>query len=110
MVLFGASWCSKCQEEIPKLIPYYNEWKTKYDLEIVFVSLDTVPEKFINFTSIFPWISSCDYKGWDSKAAIDYCVFGTPTMYLLDASQAIVLKPISEKQVLAWLEMAEKND
>ncbi len=105
LVVFGASWCNKCQEEIPKLILYYKDWKTKYDLEIVFVSLDTVPEKYYNFTSIFPWISSCDYKGWDSKAAIDYCVFGTPTMYLLDASQTIVLKPISEKQVQAWLEI-----
>ena len=45
----------------------------------------------------------------ESKAAVDYCVFGTPTMYLLDANQTIVLKPISEKQVQAWLEMVEKK-
>ena len=109
LVVFGASWCSKCQEEIPKLKPFYSDWKTKYDLEIVFASLDTEPKKYTDFTADFPWISICDYKGWESKAAVDYCVFGTPTMYLLDANQTIVLKPISEKQVQAWLEMVEKK-
>jgi hypothetical protein len=31
-------------------------------------------------------------------------VFGTPTMYILDKDDKIVLKPNSEKQVQAWLE------
>jgi thiol-disulfide isomerase/thioredoxin len=108
LVVFGASWCNKCHEEIPKLIPYYEDWKTKYDLEIIFISLDTELAKFRDFTKDFKWLSSCELKGWDSKAAIDYCVFGTPTMYLLNQKNTILLKPISEKQIQAWLDMVEK--
>lgn len=109
LIVFGASWCNKCQEEIPKLIPYYKDWSTNYDLEIVFISLDTEKEKFNAFVSNFPWLSSCELKGWESIAAIDYCVFGTPTMYLLNNENTILLKPISEKQIQAWLEMTNKN-
>jgi thiol-disulfide isomerase/thioredoxin len=81
-ILIGASWCSKCQEEIPKLIPYYEDWKTKDDLDIVLISLDTEKVKFNTFVKNFPWLPSCELKGWESKAAIDYCIFGTPTMCL----------------------------
>jgi thiol-disulfide isomerase/thioredoxin len=107
LVVFGASWCSKCQEDLPKLMPYYQDWKTKYNMDIVFVSLDTEKDKFNAFVKDFPWLSSCDLKGWESKAALDYCVFGTPTMYLLDTKDTIVLKPISEKQIQAWLEIQD---
>jgi thiol-disulfide isomerase/thioredoxin len=109
LVVFGASWCSMCQEEMPKLKTYYDNWKNKYDLEIVFVSLDTELAKFNAFVKDFPWFSSCELKGWESQAAIDYCVFGTPTMYLLDKNNTILVKPISEKQTQAWLEMIENK-
>ena len=109
LVVFGASWCSKCQEELPKLKPYYESWKTKYDLEIVFISLDTELAKYNTFVKDFPWLSSCELKGWESKAVVDYCVFGTPTMYLLNQNNTILIKPISEKQIQAWLEMEEKS-
>lgn len=108
LVVFGASWCDKCQADIPKLKPYFESWKAKYNLEIVFISLDIEEEKFNAFVKDFPWLSSCELKGWDSKAASDYCVFGTPTMYLLDENLTILLKPISEKQIQSWLEMVEK--
>lgn len=103
LVVFGASWCSKCVEEIPKLKTFYEDWKSKYNLEIVFISLDTQKAAFEKFSKDFPWISSCDFNEWETKAAKDYCVFGTPTMYLLDANHTIKLKPISAEQVNSWL-------
>lgn len=103
LIVFGASWCSKCKEEIPKLMYYYENWKTKYQLAIVFVSLDTDLGSFQLFAKDFPWVSTCDLKSWDGKAAKDYFVFGTPTMYLLDKNNKIVLKPNSEIQVQDWL-------
>lgn len=104
LIVFGASWCSKCKEEIPKLLTYYVDWKNMYQLDIVFVSLDTDLSSFQNFAKDFPWVSTCELKSWEGKAAKDYYVFGTPTMYLLDKDNKIILKPTSEKQVLAWLE------
>lgn len=103
LIVFGASWCSKCVEEIPKLKAFYADWKKNNNLEIIFVSLDTDKNEYSNFTKDFPWLSSCDFTSWETKAARYYCVFATPTMYLLDANNTIKIKPISADQVNAWL-------
>lgn len=104
LIVFGASWCPKCNEEIPKMASFYQNWKKNHKLEIVFVSLDTQKAEYENFIKGFPWISSCDFMGWETKAALDYCVFATPTMYLLDADNKILLKPISPEQLETWLQ------
>ena len=51
------------------------------------------------------WITSSDLKGWEGQAARDYYVFATPTMYLLDANNKIMVKPLSPGQTTAWLDM-----
>ncbi|WP_309642578.1 thioredoxin family protein [Flavobacterium sp.] len=105
LVVFGASWCPKCVEEIPKLKTFYDRWVKQYNLEIVFISLDDQKKDYDNFIKDFPWISSCDFNKWETQAAKDYCVFGTPTMYLLDSKNTIQIKPISAEQVNAWLQL-----
>jgi thiol-disulfide isomerase/thioredoxin len=103
IVLFGASWCQKCTEELGQLLPLYQKWKAK-GVEVVFVSLDTEESVFKGFSSIFPFISICDYKKWDSQAVKDYYVFASPTLFLLDKDQKILLRPNSVKQVDAWID------
>lgn len=110
LVVFGASWCQKCTEEIPKLKTFYEDWKNKYNLEIVFISLDTKKAEYDRFVKDFPWISNTDLKGWESKPVTEYCVFATPTMYLLDAQNQIKLKPISAEQIKSWLELHQKDN
>lgn len=109
LVVFASSWCTKCIEEIPKIKSFYAQWKKDYDLEVILVSLDNEKEKYEAFTKDFPWISSSDLKGWEGQGARDYCVFGTPTLYLLDANNKIVLKPVSPEQIQAWLDMRKKE-
>lgn len=103
VVVFGASWCPKCKEELPKIAQQYEEWK-KNGVEVVFVSLDETEFDFINFASVFPFISLCDYQKWDSPMAQDFYVFSTPTMYLLDADRTIILRPKSVQQMSAWVD------
>jgi thiol-disulfide isomerase/thioredoxin len=103
LVVFGASWCPKCTEEIPEIAKKYQDWK-KNGLEVVFVSLDENENEFKKFASGFPFISVCDYQKWNSPIAQDYYVFGTPTMYLLDGAQKIILRPNSVNQVNAWVD------
>lgn len=102
LVVFGSSWCPSCVQEIPKIKEKYVQWKMK-SLETVFISLDTDHEKFSEFVQDFPFLSTCDFKGWDSKAVQDYYVFATPTLFLLNKEREIVLRPSSIEQVDAWV-------
>ena len=103
VVVFGASWCPKCKEELPEIAKQYATWKAK-GVEVVFVSLDEDKTQFKSFATDFPFISLCDYKKWESPIAKDYYVFGTPTMFLLNNKREILLRPNSVKQLDAWVD------
>jgi len=103
LVVFGASWCPKCKEELPEIIRNYQKWKT-YGVEVVFVSLDENYETYNNFAKDLPFISTCDFKKWEGQIVKDYYVFGTPTLFLLDEQRKILLRPNSVKQMDAWVD------
>jgi thiol-disulfide isomerase/thioredoxin len=103
LVVFGASWCPKCAEELPELTKNYDKWK-KHGVEVIYISLDEDKEVHSSFIKPFPFISYSDYRKWDSDNVKDYCVFATPTMYLLDKQRKILLRPNSVKQVDAWVD------
>ena len=103
VVVFGASWCEACKNEIPQFNEYTAIFKTKYNTEIVFIALDTDKENYNNFTKDFAFISSCDYKGWESPNVKNYYVFATPTIFIIDDKNKIVAKPATAIQSAAWL-------
>jgi len=103
LIVFGASWCETCKEEVPKIANFYSKWKAK-GVEVVFVSLDETKEAFEQFVQLFPFTSYCDYGKWNSPIATSYYVFGTPTMFLLDAKREILLRPNSISQMDAWVD------
>ena len=103
VVIFGASWCPKCKEELPQIAQLYAKWKAK-GVEVVFISLDENKADFQSFVKDFPFISTCDYNKWESVIAKSYYVFGTPTMFLLNNEREILLRPNSTKQMDAWVD------
>ena len=103
LMVFGASWCPMCTEELSKIALLYEKW-TKSGVEVVFFSLDEDKQVFKNFSAAFPFISICDYKKWESPVVKDYHVFATPTLYLLDDKREILLRPNSVHQMDAWVE------
>ena len=103
LVVFGASWCLKCKEELPQIVTLYQKWK-KEEVEVVYISLDESKKDFTEFTEGFPFLSNCDYKKWEGKNVESYYVFGTPTMYLLDKKREILLRPNSVNQMDAWVD------
>lgn len=103
VVVFGASWCLKCANEIPNIIQLYEKWQ-KQSVDVVFVSLDEDKDIFKNFASVFPFISICDYQKWESPIVKSYHVFATPTFYLLDDKQQILLRPNSVSQLDSWVD------
>jgi peroxiredoxin len=103
LIVFGASWCPTCTNELPKIAQNYPKWKSK-GMEVVFISLDEKEQDFSTFAKSFPFVSYCDFKKWESKAAKDYYVFGTPTMFIVDQNQTILLRPNSVEQVDSWVD------
>ena len=102
LVIFGGSWCDQCSSEINQILLRYDSWKSK-EIEVVFISLDTDKEVFNNFASKFPFISSCDYKIWDTQAAKAYYVSSSPTIFLLDNNNKIILRPPTVRAIDEWL-------
>ena len=103
LVVFGASWCPKCTEELPTIIQNYSKWKN-LGLEVVYISLDTDTATFEQALKSYPFFAYCDYKKWDSTPVKDYYVFGTPTFYLLNQQREIILRPNSVNQMAAWVD------
>lgn len=103
LVVFGASWCPKCMEELPKLIQNYVQWRN-LGVEVVYVSLDTQSQVFDQAVKTYPFFAYCDFKKWESQVVQDYYVFGTPTFYLLNNKREIILRPNSIDQVNAWVD------
>jgi thiol-disulfide isomerase/thioredoxin len=103
LIVFGASTCPKCTEEIPQIAEKYSKWKAQ-GVEVVFISLDEDENSYQQFIGSFPFISLCDFKKWKSPIVESYYVFGTPTMFLLDNKREILLRPNSVKQMDAWVD------
>jgi thiol-disulfide isomerase/thioredoxin len=103
LVVFGANWCPKCMEELPKLTQNYMKW-LNLGLEVVYVSLDTEQQVLEQAVKSYPFFTYCDYKKWESKVVQDYYIFGTPTFYLLNNKREIILRPNSITQVDAWVD------
>jgi thiol-disulfide isomerase/thioredoxin len=102
-VAFGASWCPKCRSELPELLGAYSKWKS-HGLEVIYISLDDRKEDFEKFTIDWPFSSYCDYQKWESRAAVDYYVYATPSLFLLNENRQILLRPQSVKQLDAWVD------
>lgn len=88
LLVFYASWCPHCQDLLPKL----NGLK---DMKIVAISLDTSRVDWLNFVNgnSLSYLNTSDLKGWDGKAADDYFIYATPTMFVLDSNKKIISKP-----------------
>ncbi|MFW5761047.1 MAG: thioredoxin-like domain-containing protein [Cyclobacteriaceae bacterium] len=103
VVVFGASWCPQCPQELSRIVNQYSKWKEQ-SVEVVFVSLDQDEQIFKNFASVFPFISICDYQKWESPVVKDYHVFATPSIYLLNSKREIILRPYSVSQLDSWVD------
>jgi peroxiredoxin len=105
LVFFWASWCHKCEGEIPMLKPVYAQHRAK-GFEVIGVSVDTDEStwKTALQSNNMPWPQVCEFGGWKSPVSKAYQVNKTPNMFLLDKEMKIVLKPGSVAEVKAFLD------
>jgi thiol-disulfide isomerase/thioredoxin len=105
LLIFYASWCTHCQNLIPKIYELYKNQQEK-STEVVAVSIDTSKTDLINFISSLEldWINIADLKGWNGEAAKDYFIYATPTMFLIDQDRKLIAKPTSINELEQWFE------
>jgi peroxiredoxin len=93
-----------CQKEMNNILSRYEDWRTK-GIEVLFISLDANPKAFLTFTKDLPFLSACDFKQTQGKAAQDYYISSSPTMFLLNQENKILYRPISASNVDEWLQL-----
>ena len=98
LVIFWASWCPHCKEEMPKV----NQWAKEHsNTKVVAISLDDDKAEFELAIKQLPNLfHNTDFEKWNSKAVKDYYVYGTPTFVLLDKQKKILKKASSFDAVL----------
>ncbi len=89
LVLVWASWCGHCQQEMPSVKLFYENFK-KLDGEIIALSADYDKESWEQTIKNLPWLNDSDLLYWDSTFVKELNVTGTPTLFLLDKNNKIL--------------------
>jgi peroxiredoxin len=105
LIIFYASWCPHCQELLPKINNLYSNHKDA-KLKILAISIDTNKTDWLNFVekNDFKWINVSDLKGWYGKAAQDYYLYATPTMFIVDNKNKVIAKPTNINDISKYME------
>ncbi len=90
IIVFWASWCPHCMEELPKV----NEWAGRHsEIKVIAISLDEDRAAYNSSIQKYPNLTFlCDFKKWDTPAAQEYFVYGTPSFILVDKDKKIMGK------------------
>ncbi len=105
LVIFWATWCENCKEEIPRINEAMSLFK-RAKVDIVAISIDEEEadiKKYVKDNSISFKVAS-DLLGWEGKIVTDYAVYATPSMFIVDRNMNIVAKPITGEQLFSEVE------
>jgi peroxiredoxin len=91
IISFWATWCTPCKKELNNINELYEEWKNKYDVIVVAVSIDNAR----NVMKVKPYV---DGQAWPFDVLLDVNsdmmramnVVNPPHTFLLNANGEIV--------------------
>jgi len=94
LLFFWESTCGHCQAEMPKVLKFYEDFHTKYNLEIYGVSTDTSFVKWKAYVkkNNMSWINVNGHLSVSGNYHTLYDIRSTPIMYLLDEDKKILTK------------------
>ena len=64
IISFWATWCGPCKKELNNLNDLYDDWKKKYNVQIIAVTTDNAR----NTPKVKPYV---DGQGWDFEVLLD---------------------------------------
>lgn len=89
LVIFWASWCPACNDEMPFVKEYYRNFKQEGG-EILSISLDIDKAAFESATKDFEWLNYTELLQWDTTGVAEFGVTSTPTIFLLDKDNKLI--------------------
>lgn len=100
LLVFWSTQCSHCTAMMPRLKEIYDNQNPKR-FEVMAVAVDTSRSEWAGFIkeNKLRWINVSDLKGFSGKAADDYNIYATPTMFFLDREKKILAKPVSMREL-----------
>lgn len=89
LIVFWASWCPHCMNEIPHIKTFYEDFSAQGG-EIIAISLDMEKEPFQKATAGTKWINYSDFLKWESPLVSQFGITSTPTMILVDKDNKVI--------------------
>ena len=85
---------------MPQISQLYKNQAT-VKTEVMAVSMDSTQADWRSYLgqNDFTWINVCDTQGWSGKAAQNYHIYATPSMFLVDRQRKIIAKPKSIEEL-----------
>lgn len=102
VLLFWEMDCGHCKTEVPKLYESYDDLKKK-GVEVVAVHMlggEEGKEKWVDFVNkheLYSWINA--WNPYDYNYKVQYDIYSTPVIYLLDENKKIIAKRIGVDQL-----------
>jgi peroxiredoxin len=103
--------CSHCRKESPKLVDFYNNNKSKYDLEVYAVASDTSMKKMRDYIKEMKmsWITVNGPRSYTKEHfSLLYFTETFPTVYVLDDKKKIIARKIPVDKIDDFLTNYEK--
>ncbi|MCX6251759.1 MAG: DUF5106 domain-containing protein [Bacteroidetes bacterium] len=105
LILFWDPDCGHCEQEIPKIREFYDQYKSQYGLEIFAVCSDSTMAKMK--TAIkkkdMHWINVNGPRTLTGNYKDHYDIISTPVIYLLNRKKEIIAKQLKTEQISSFL-------
>lgn len=102
LLIFWHTGCGHCQllmNELPKLAE--KGLFEHHNIKIISISIDEKREDWENYSAQHPfsWTNTYVEGSFNSDAAVNFNLFATPSMFLLDNNYTIIAKPITVEEL-----------